>query len=270
MIETLLSPESLAALLTLTLLETVLGIDNIIFISILAGKLPRERQASARRAGLLLAMVTRVLLLLSLAWIIRLTAPWFTVLGQAISGRDLILIAGGLFLLAKATFEIHEKLEGEEGGAHAAPATATFAGVLVQILLLDVVFSLDSVITAVGMAKDVGVMIAAVVISIGVMLVSAGTVSDFVNRHPTVKMLALSFLLLIGMSLVAEGWELHIPKGYIYFAMGFSVFVEALNLRLRRPHVAAAPVTLRPTYVKEAEAAGAVGRFAPSPRRRSS
>jgi predicted tellurium resistance membrane protein TerC len=226
-------PESWAALATLTLLETVLGIDNVIFISILAGKLPEAQRGRGRRLGLLLAMGTRILLLLSLAWIVRLTAPLFTVLGQEISGRDLILVVGGLFLLAKSTFEIHDKLEGEEherGGR----AVASFGAVLVQIALLDIVFSLDSVITAVGMARELAVMILAVVISVLVMMLFAGAISAFVDRHPTVKMLALSFLLLIGMSLVAEGFDVHVPKGYVYFAMGFSVFVEMLNLRLRR------------------------------------
>ena len=226
-------PESWAALATLTVLETVLGIDNIIFISILAGKLPPDRQGRARRLGLLLAMGTRILLLMSLAWILKLTQPLFAVFDHAISGRDLILVLGGLFLLAKSTFEIHDNLEGEhhEGRARAA---ASFAGVLVQIALLDIVFSLDSVITAVGMASELAVMILAVMISIVIMMAFAGAIGAFVERHPTVKMLALSFLLLIGMSLVAEGFDVHMPKGYVYFAMGFSVFVEMLNLRLRR------------------------------------
>jgi predicted tellurium resistance membrane protein TerC len=239
----LLNPQTWIALLTLTVLEIVLGIDNIVFISILAGKLPPGRQASARRVGLALAMVTRILLLLSIVWVIRLTAPLFTVVGQEISGRDLILLAGGLFLLYKATHEIHDRLEGEEGQA-GARVSASFGAVIMQIALLDIVFSLDSVITAVGMAEQVGVMIAAVVIAVLVMLVSAGPISEFVHRHPTVKMLALSFLLLIGVSLIAEGLDQHIPKGYIYFAMGFSVFVEALNLRTRK----AAPVHLHEPY----------------------
>ncbi|HKX76364.1 MAG TPA: TerC family protein [Acidimicrobiia bacterium] len=251
-------PQIWLALLTLTVLEVVLGIDNIVFISILSSKLPAAVQARARTVGLGLAMVMRILLLLSISWVIGLTAPLFGFLGKEISGRDIILILGGLFLLGKATFEIHEKLEGEtphgpEGGA------ATFRGVIIQILLLDLVFSLDSVITAVGMAEEIGVMIAAVVIAVTVMLFSARPISEFVNRHPTVKMLALSFLLLIGFSLVAEGWDLHIPKGYIYFAMGFSVFVEGLNLRVRSRKVAAPPVEMRPTYLKTAEAGGAVG-----------
>jgi predicted tellurium resistance membrane protein TerC len=234
------------ALLTLTSLEIVLGIDNIVFISILAGKLPPEQQAKARTIGLSLAMGTRILLLLSISWVIRLTEPIFTVFEEDFSGRDLILIGGGLFLLGKSTFEIHEKLEGHEGQTIVRIAPS-FTSVILQIVLLDIVFSLDSVITAVGMANDVEVMIAAVVIAVGVMLLSAGTISGFVEQHPTVRMLALSFLLLIGMSLVAEGLDQHIPKGYIYFAMAFSVFVELLNLRLRaRP--AEQPVHLRTGY----------------------
>ncbi len=262
--EWLTDPDIWIALLTLTTLEIVLGIDNIIFISILAGKLPEHQQARARNIGLGLAMVMRILLLLSISWVIGLTAPLFEVLGKEISGRDLILLLGGLFLLGKATFEIHEKLEGAESHGAGAAGTTTLGAALFQIMLLDVVFSLDSVITAVGMADEVWVMITAVVISIGVMLLAAGSISEFVNRHPTVKMLALSFLLLIGMTLVAEGWELHIPKGYIYFAMGFSVLVEALNLRLRAK--GAKPVELRPTFVKDPAASGAVGHF-PMPRR---
>lgn len=253
--ELLTSPDAWIALVTLTALEIVLGIDNIVFISILAGKLPQSQQAKARQVGLGLAMVSRILLLLSISWVVSLTAPLFGVFGKAFSGRDLIMLGGGLFLLGKATFEIHEKLEGEEGHDAVAKKVASFGAVLLQIILLDLVFSLDSVITAVGMADHVSVMVAAVVISVGVMLVSAGTISDFVNRHPTVKMLALSFLLLIGMSLVAEGWGLHIPKGYVYFAMGFSVLVEMLNLRMRRRRRATTPVELRPTFVKERAAA---------------
>ncbi len=260
-------PQIWIALLTLTTLEIVLGIDNIVFISILAGKLPVEQQARARNLGLGLAMGTRILLLLSISWVIGLTAPLFELAGNELSGRDLILILGGLFLLGKATFEIHEKLEGEDPHGHggAGVAVASFGSVIAQILILDVVFSLDSVITAVGMSDVIGVMIAAVVIAIGVMLVSARAVSEFVNNHPTVKMLALSFLLLIGMTLVAEGWDLHIPKGYIYFAMGFSIFVEFLNLRVRRRKVEASPVELRPTFVKDEGAAGAVGVVVPRP-----
>ena len=246
-----LSPEILIALATLTFLEIVLGVDNIIFISILSGKLPPAQQPKARRLGLLLAMGTRILLLFSLAWVIRLTAPLFTVFSQEISGRDLILILGGLFLLGKSTHEIHDRLEGEEGHATAKVA-ASFASVLIQIALLDIVFSLDSVITAVGMVKEVPVMIAAVVISVVIMMVAAEPISAFVHRHPTVKMLALSFLLLIGMSLIAEGFGHHIPKGYVYFAMGFSVFVEALNLKMRKK---TEPVHLRDAY-HEAETKG--------------
>ena len=241
-----LSPEILIALATLTFLEIVLGVDNIIFISILSGKLPHDQQPRARRLGLLGAMVTRVLLLLSLAWIIRLTAPWFSIIGHDISGRDLILILGGLFLIAKSTFEIHDRLEGEEGHASARVA-ASFASVIVQIMLLDIVFSLDSVITAVGMVDELWVMVAAVVIAVGIMMVAAEPISAFVHRHPTVKMLALSFLLLIGLSLLLEGFDQHVPKGYIYFAMGFAVFVEMINLRIRH----APPVDLRERYTPE-------------------
>ena len=256
--EWLSDPQIWIALLTLTVLEIVLGIDNIVFISILSGKLPQSQQGKARTIGLSLALVMRILLLLSISWVVGLTAPLFEIVGQEISGRDLILILGGLFLLGKATFEIHEKLEGEDPHGKDVVVTS-FASVIVQIVILDAVFSLDSVITAVGMAEEVGVMIAAVVIAIAVMLLSAGAISEFVNQHPTIKMLALSFLLLIGMSLVAEGWELHIPKGYIYFAMGFSIFVELLNLRMRARKVSAPPVELRPTFVKDVEALGAVG-----------
>jgi predicted tellurium resistance membrane protein TerC len=227
------NPEAWIALATLTLLEVVLGIDNVVFISILAGKLPRDQQHRARRIGLGLAMIMRIVLLLSLTWIIKLTAPLFSVLGEEISGRDLVLIIGGLFLLFKSTREIHERLEGEEqhGPARVAPSLVS---VLIQIMLLDIVFSLDSVITAVGMAEDLGVMISAVVVAVIFMMIFARPVSEFVDTHPTVKMLALSFLLLIGTALVAEGLDLHIPKGYIYFAMAFSLCVEMLNLRMRR------------------------------------
>lgn len=231
--EWMTQPEAWIALLTLTVLEIVLGIDNIIFISILVGKLPVGQQPKARRLGLFLAMFLRIGLLASIAWIAKLTAPLFTVLGQEISGRDLILLIGGLFLLFKSTREIHERLEGDEGEVTTRVA-ASFVAVIVQILLLDIVFSLDSVITAVGMASQLPVMIAAVVIAVGVMMFAAGPIGDFVARHPTIKMLALSFLLLIGMSLIAEGLGRHIPKGYIYFAMAFSVFVEMLNLRMRK------------------------------------
>jgi predicted tellurium resistance membrane protein TerC len=240
------SAEGWIALGTLTVLEIVLGIDNIVFISILAGKLRPEERDKARKVGLGLAMIIRILLLLSITWVMGLTAPIFSALGQEISGRDLILLLGGLFLIGKSTHEIHDKLEGHE--AHgAAKVVASFTAVIIQILLLDIVFSLDSVITAVGMAEDVAVMILAVVVAVGVMLVSAGTISEFVERHPTVKMLALSFLLLIGMSLVAEGFEQHIPKGYIYFAMGFSIFVEMINLRVRGK---SEPVHLHQSYTK--------------------
>ena len=247
MIESLADPQVWIALGTLTFLEIVLGVDNVIFISILSGKLPESQQPRARRLGLLGAMITRILLLFSLAWIIRLTEPWFTIVGQEISGRDLILILGGLFLIAKSTYEIHDKLEGEEGHA-SKKVPATFASVIVQIMLLDIVFSLDSVITAVGMVDELWVMIAAVIIAVLIMMMSAEPISAFVHKHPTVKMLALSFLLLIGMSLLLEGFDNHIPKGYIYFAMGFSVFVEMINLRIRR---AAAPVDLHERYVEE-------------------
>jgi predicted tellurium resistance membrane protein TerC len=228
----LTDPQIWIAFVTLFALEVVLGIDNIIFISILAGKLPPSEQPRARTLGLGLAMGTRILLLLSIAWMARLTSPLFTVGTYALSGRDLILLAGGLFLIAKSTFEIHDKLEGAEGH-QSARVHARFGAVLVQIALLDVVFSLDSVITAVGMVDRVPVMVAAVVAAIVVMMLFAGPVSEFVDRHPTIKILALSFLILIGTSLVAEGLHFHIPKGYVYFAMAFSVGVEMLNLRLR-------------------------------------
>ena len=240
------NPEAWIALATLTLLEIVLGIDNVVFISILAGKLPREQQNKARRIGLGLAMLMRILLLLSLTWIIKLTAPLFTILGEEISGRDLVLIVGGLFLLFKSTREIHDRLEGEDGQGSGRVAPS-LASVLIQIMLLDIVFSLDSVITAVGMADDVGVMITAVVVAVAFMMFFARPISEFVDQHPTVKMLALSFLLLIGMALIAEGFDLHIPKGYIYFAMAFSVGVELLNLRMRKRKAAA--IKLRQPYV---------------------
>jgi len=244
-VELLTDPQTWIAFVTLTALELVLGIDNVVFISILADKLPTEQQKRARNLGLALAMVMRILLLLSLSWIIRLTAPLFTVFGNEISGRDLILIAGGFFLLGKATHEIHGKLEGDEGAA-SERVKPTFAAVIVQILLLDVVFSLDSVITAVGMVDRIEIMIAAVVVAIGFMLVFAETISDFVGRHPTFKMLALSFLLLIGLTLIIEGFDQHVPKGYIYVAIAFSVMVELLNMKLRKPH--APPVKLHEPY----------------------
>jgi predicted tellurium resistance membrane protein TerC len=249
----LTDPKIWIALGTLTFLEIVLGVDNIIFISILSGKLPPPQQVTARRVGLVGAMLTRILLLFSLAWLSRLTTPLFRIIGHDLSGRDLILILGGLFLLGKSTFEIHDKLEGEEGHASRKVA-ASFASVIVQIMLLDIVFSLDSVITAVGMVDEVWVMIAAVIISVALMMLSAEPIASFVHKHPTVKMLALSFLLLIGMSLVLEGFEQHIPKGYIYFAMGFSVFVEMINLRMRGK---AAPVHLKERYVDESRGRGA-------------
>ena len=250
MFDPFLSAEGLIALATLTLLEVVLGVDNIIFISILAGKLPVNQQAKARRLGLMAAMVMRILLLFSLAWIIRLTAPLFAVFGHDVSGRDLILLGGGLFLLAKATLEIHERLEGEEGHS-SAKVYPTFGAVILQIMLLDIVFSLDSVITAVGMANDLAIMVAAVVIAVGIMLVSATAISEFVHRHPTVKMLALSFLMLIGLSLVGEGMGFHIPKGYIYFAMGFSIFVEMINLKVKQ----GSPVKLHQPYTEDTKVA---------------
>jgi predicted tellurium resistance membrane protein TerC len=238
-------PNAWIALATLTALEIVLGVDNIIFISILVGRLPDRQRNLARRLGLLLAMGSRIALLASLAWIMRLTSPLFVlpVAGQAISGRDLILIGGGLFLLWKSVHEIHGALEGGDGEQpHAAAARATFASVLVQIAIVDIVFSLDSVITAVGLADNLGVMVTAIVASVVVMMFSARPIGEFVDRHPTVKMLALAFLVLIGATLIAEGLETHVPKGYIYFAMAFSVAVEALNIRLRRK--AAVPVRL--------------------------
>ena len=229
------SPDTWIALVTLTVLEIVLGIDNIVFISILAGKLPAARQARARTLGLALAMLTRVALLLSLTWMMRLTSPLFAVFDHEISGRDLILMVGGVFLIWKSTHEIHQRLEGESD-SHRTPAVVTMTGVLVQIAVLDIVFSLDSVITAVGMANHVGVMIAAIMLAVGFMMFASGPVSAFVDRHPTVKMLALSFLLLIGVTLIADALGQHISKGYIYFAMAFSVFVEVLNLHARKRH----------------------------------
>jgi predicted tellurium resistance membrane protein TerC len=248
--EWLADPQAWIALATLTALEIVLGIDNIIFISILVGRLPQAQRNKARRLGLALAMIMRIALLLSLAWIMTLTRPLFSALGEEISGRDLILLGGGLFLLWKSVHEIHGALEGEED-EHAAPAQATFASVLAQIAIIDIVFSLDSVITAVGMAEHLAVMIIAIVLAVAVMMYAARPIGEFVDRHPTIKMLALSFLILVGFALVGEGLDFHVPKGYIYFAMAFSVAVELLNLRMRavaarrRARAPALPVKLR-------------------------
>jgi predicted tellurium resistance membrane protein TerC len=232
--ELLLDPHAWLALATLTALEIVLGVDNIIFISILCGRLPESQRARARTIGLALAMFSRIALLFSLAWVMTLTAPLFSVLGKAISGRDLILLGGGLFLLWKSIHEIHNSLEGEEEGEGGAmTAAVTFGAVITQIAIIDIVFSLDSVITAVGMVDEVSIMVTAIVIAVGVMMFAAGAIGSFVDRHPTIKMLALAFLILVGVALIAEGWGMHIPKGYIYFAMAFSVAVEMLNLRMR-------------------------------------
>ena len=247
MLEMFTSPELLVALLTLTVLEIVLGVDNVIFISILSAKLPKDQQQRARRVGLMGAMLMRIALLFSLSWMARLTTPLFGLMGHDFSGRDLILLFGGLFLLAKATYEIHDKLEGEEGHASGKVA-ATFASVITQVMILDIVFSLDSVITAIGMADNLWVMVTAVVLAVVVMLLAADSISDFVEKHPTVKILALSFLILIGMSLVADGLGQHIGKGYIYFAMGFSVFVEMINIRIRDQRKKNEPVELRHKY----------------------
>ena len=244
----LFTSENLIALLTLTSLEIVLGIDNIVFISILVAKLPAARQARARRLGLLLAMGMRIGLLLAITWVMGLTRPLFTLLERGFTGRDLILLVGGLFLVAKATWEIHDKLEGGEQRGRPRVKAATFGAVLIQIMLLDIVFSLDSVITAVGMARDVAIMIAAVMIAVFVMMLAAGGISSFIERHPTMKMLALSFLLLIGVMLIADGFGQHVSKGYIYFAMAFSLFVEVLNLRIRRG--GEPPVQLHQSYVQ--------------------
>jgi predicted tellurium resistance membrane protein TerC len=246
----LTSPEIWIALITLTALEIVLGIDNLVFISILAGKLPQSQQRRARQIGLAAAMLMRILLLLSLAWMVRLTNPLFTVFSVEIAGRDLILIGGGLFLIAKGTHEIHDKLEGEQGHA-SAKVRAAFWRVILQIMILDIVFSLDSVITAVGMVREIGVMVAAVLIAIVIMMIAVETINTFIQRHPTVRMLALSFLLLVGFTLVVEGLHQHIPKGYIYFAMAFSVFVESLNIRVRAKRRAAKPLHLRERYTGE-------------------
>ena len=241
----LADPQSWIAFATLLLLEIVLGVDNIVFLSILSGKLPEAQQSKARFVGLAMAMVMRLILLFSLSWVIGLTAPLFSIFAKEISGRDIVLLVGGLFLIAKATHEIHERLEGEEGHSSARVAP-TFASVIVQITLLDVVFSLDSVITAVGMVEQIEIMIAAVVAAVIFMMIFAGTISSFIDRHPTVKMLALSFLLLIGLTLIAEGWDQHIPKGYVYFAMAFSIFVEMLNLKQKKSK--AGPVKLHEPY----------------------
>jgi predicted tellurium resistance membrane protein TerC len=245
----LITSENLIALLTLSALEIVLGIDNIVFISILVSKLPQHQQAGARRIGLLLAMGMRIALLLAISWVMSLTKPLFSVFEHGFTGRDLILLFGGLFLVAKATWEIHDKLEGASHAPGAAPRRASYGAILLQIVMLDIVFSLDSVITAVGMAKVIEVMIAAVVIAVLVMMAAAGRISTFIERHPTMKMLALSFLLLIGVVLIADGFGQHVSKGYIYFAMAFSLFVEVLNLRLRKP--TEPPVVLHQSYVQE-------------------
>ncbi|MGB5259424.1 MAG: TerC family protein [Gammaproteobacteria bacterium] len=242
MFEWIASPEAWIALATLTALEIVLGIDNIIFISIVVGRLPPERRNAARIQGLAMAMVMRILLLLSLAWMMRLTSPWFTVLGQEISGRDLILILGGLFLLWKSTQEIWDSVEGQEEEQQEVKASASYWMLLGQIAIIDIVFSLDSVITAVGMVDDVPVMVIAIIIAVGVMMFAAKAIGDFVDAHPSIKMLALSFLILVGVVLMGEGLDMHIPKGYIYFAMAFSVLVEMLNIHMRKK--LARPVTL--------------------------
>ena len=239
--EWITDPQIWIALFTLTALEIVLGIDNIIFISILVGRLPPAQRGRARTLGLGLAMLTRIMLLVSLAWLITLTEPLFTLLGRDISWRSIILISGGLFLLAKSTMEIHASLEGPSEVTYA-PGNGAFIATLLQIAIIDIIFSLDSVITAVGMVRDVPVMVAAIVVAVGVMLFAAGPIGDFVDRHPTIKVLALSFLILVGMALIGEGFEFHIPKAYIYFAMAFSVVVEMINLRVRAKH---APIQLR-------------------------
>lgn len=249
--EWITDPQAWAALLTLTALEIVLGIDNIIFLSILTSRLPRHQQPRARTLGLAAAMLTRLALLVSLAWLARMSVPLFSVLDRAVSVRDLVLIGGGLFLLTKSTLEIHQSLEGGEEAAGPSGRVASFAGTIVQIMVLDIVFSLDSVITAIGMARDIAVMATAIVIAVLIMMGFAGPVSRFIDRHPTVKMLALSFLLMIGIALVAEGLDFDIPKGYIYFAMAFSVFVEMLNLRLGRRGTA--PVHLRHARLESAD-----------------
>ena len=248
MMELLTDPQAWIALATLTALELVLGIDNVIFISILVDKLPAAQRERARRIGLFMAMFMRIGLLMVLSWVIGLVAPLFTVLGQAISGRDLILIVGGLFLIYKSTGEIHQSLEGEEGHASSA-VKATFSAVILQIMVVDIVFSLDSIITAVGMVDRLEVMIAAVILSVGLMMIFASTIGRFVSDHPTIKMLALSFLVVVGVTLIAEGFDHHVPKGYIYFAMAFSIGVEMLNIRMRKR--AKKPAELHAAYVRE-------------------
>ncbi len=248
MAELLTDPQAWIALLTLTALELVLGIDNIIFISILVDKLPVEKRELARKIGLFMAMFMRIGLLLVLSWIVGLTAPLFTVLQKEFTGRDLILVAGGLFLLWKSAGEIHQLLEGTEG-SHSATVPATFSAVIVQIMIIDLVFSLDSIITAVGMVDEVAIMVAAVIASVGLMMVFASSIGRFVSDHPTIKMLALSFLIVVGVVLIADGFEHHVPKGYVYFAMAFSVAVEMLNIRVRRAKTA--PVTLHAPYTRD-------------------
>ena len=253
MLELATDPQAWIALATLTALELVLGIDNIVFISILVDKLPKAQQAQARRLGLFMAMFMRIALLMVLAWIVGLVAPLFTVLGQEISGRDLILIAGGLFLIWKSTGEIHQSLEGEEGHASSA-VKATFTAVILQIMVVDMVFSLDSIITAVGMVDRIEVMVAAVIASVGLMMLFAGAIGRFVSEHPTIKMLALAFLVVVGVVLIAEGFDRHVPKGYVYFAMAFSVGVEMLNIRLRKR--SAKPAELHAAYVQDSRPPG--------------
>jgi predicted tellurium resistance membrane protein TerC len=257
MTDHLANPDTYVSLLTLTAMEVVLGIDNVVFISILVGKLPAEQQPKARQIGLALALVMRLGLLFAISWVMGLTAPLFGVFGREFSGRDLILLGGGLFLLAKATHEIYDKLEVEHEERARAGGKSAFGMILAQIIALDIVFSLDSVITAVGMAQQLFVMVIAMVAAVGVMLVFAGRIGDFVNRHPSMKILALSFLLLIGVMLVAEGMGQHVGKGYIYFAMAFSLGVELLNMRLRRKR--SAPVTLHHRFEDEERAASAAG-----------
>lgn len=251
MFEWLANPEAWIALATLTALEIVLGIDNIIFISILVGRLPEKQRATARRLGLSLAMLARLGLLFSISWVMGLTRPWFEIAGVEVSGRDLILIGGGLFLLAKATHEIHNSLEGGEGHDEANPAVTSMGMVLAQIAVLDIVFSLDSVITAVGLADHVAIMAIAIILAVGVMLFAAKSIGEFVDAHPTIKILALSFLILVGVTLMIEGFDVHVPKGYIYFAMAFSVVVEMLNIKMRQRANARNPLKLRKQSPKQ-------------------